>query len=97
MSYAHYFILGIMVLIALVGFASFVYEVLPSKCHIFGKPIGRGGIDSLICFLGLASFLFGIWLLAFDTHGHRGLGFILVGSGFLVLCLVVFLRSRNLL
>src|SRR6185295_4180609 len=95
MSTDHYFIFGLIGFMALFGFAAFAYAILPPSCQVFGKPIGRGGLDSCICLLGLLSFLFGIGLAVYDTQRYASLGLILAGSGFAVLCLVILLRSRN--
>ena len=97
MSAARYFIFGLIGLIGLVGIAAFIYEVLPASRQKFGKPVGRGGVDSCLSLLGILSFLTGIGLAVYDGHSYGILGSVLAGVGFVVLCLVIFLRSQNYL
>jgi hypothetical protein len=97
MSAARYFIFGLIGLIGLVGIATFIYEVLPASRQKFGKPVGRGGVDSCFSLLGILSCLTGIGLVVYDRHSYGILGSVLAGVGFIVLCLVIFLRSQNYL
>ena len=97
MSTARCFIFGLIGLMALLGLAVFFYEVLPPSRQVLGRPIGRGGIDSYISLLGFLSFLFGIGLAVYDSYRYGSLGCILAGAGFIVLSVVIFLRSRNVL
>ena len=97
MSAARYCLFGLVGLMALVAIAAFIYEVLPPSRQIFGKPIGRGGVDSCISFLGVLSFLSGIGLAVYDSHRYGSLGLVLASLGFAVLCVMIFLRSQNYL
>jgi len=97
MSAARCFIFGLIGLIGLVGIAAFIYEVLPASRQKFGKPVGRGGVDSCLSLLGILSFLTGIGLAVYDGHSYGILGSVLAGVGFIVLCLVIFSRSQNYL
>ena len=97
MSTARYFIFGLIGVIGLVGIAAFIYEVLPASRQKFGKPVGRGGVDSCLSLFGILSFLIGVGLAVYDQHSYGILASVLAGVGFVVLCLVVFLRSQNYL